>query len=256
MYRKLLVLSVAGTLVAAPAAAQDLTLDEVLGNYYEAIGGLDAWKSVQSMKMTGTRSMGRGGDIPFTQIVKRPGKIRMEFTMQGMTAVRAYDGETAWMSMPFRGSGEPQVMERVGTLAEDADIDGPLVGYEESGHQLELVGLEEADATPAYKLKLTMSDGQEVFYYLDAEYFVPIMITRTGMGGMPGGGRGGGGTPAEIQIIVSDYKEVGGLMIPHSIQTRRIGSERPPQSVTIETIELNVEVADSIFELPESGTGN
>lgn len=255
MYRKALVVALASALLAAPATAQELTLDEILGNYYEAIGGLDAWKSVQSMKMTGTRSMGRGGDVPFTQIVKRPGKIRTEFTMQGMTAVRAFDGETAWMSMPFRGSGEPQVMERAGTLAEEADIDGPLIGYEESGHQLELIGLEEADATPAYKLKLTMSGGQEVFYYLDAEYFVPIMISRTGMGGMPGGGRGGGGTPSEIQIIISDYKEVDGLMIPHSIQTRRVGSERPPQAVNIDAVELNVEVDDTIFELPESGEG-
>jgi hypothetical protein len=255
MHRKLLVLSVAGTLAAMPATAQDLTLDDVLGNYYEAIGGLDAWKSVQSMKMTGTRSMGRGGDSPFTQIVKRPGKVRMEFTIQGMTAVRAYDGETAWMSMPFRGTGEPQVMERAGTLPEDADIDGPLIGYEESGHQLELIGLEETEGTPAYKLKLTTSDGRETSYYLDAEYFVPIMITRT-MSGMGGGGRGGGGRPSEVQIIISDYKEVDGLMIPHSIQTRRVGSERPPQSVSIETIELNVEVDDSVFALPASGEGN
>ncbi|MGD2215353.1 MAG: hypothetical protein PVJ64_01300 [Gemmatimonadales bacterium] len=254
MYRNALVASVIGGLLAAPAAAQDLTLDEVLGNYYEAIGGLDAWKSVQSMKMTGTRSMGRGGESPFTQLVKRPGKVRMEFSFQGMTAVRAYDGETAWMSMPFRGSGEPQVIERAGSLAEDADIDGPLIGYEESGHQLELIGLQETEGTPAYKLKLTMSDGQEVFYYLDAEYFVPIMITRTAMSGM-GGGRGGG-APSEIQVIISDYKEVDGLMVPHSIQTRRVGSQRPPQSVRVETIELNVEVDDSVFELPESGTGS
>jgi hypothetical protein len=101
-----------------------------------------------------------------------------------------------------------------------------------------------------------MSGGQEVSYYLDAEYFVPIMITRTGIGGMPGGGRGRGNTPSEIQIIVSDYKEVGGLLIPHSMQTRRVGSERSPQSVTIETIELNVEIDDSVFALPESGEGN
>lgn len=252
MLKKLAALAVVAVL-AAPAQAQDL--DEVLNNYYEAIGGLEAWQSVQSMKMTGTRSMGRGGDSPFTQIVKRPGKVRMEFTMQGMTAVRAYDGETAWMSMPFRGTGEPRVTERAGTLTEDADIDGPLIGYEELGHQLELIGLDEADATPAYKLKLTMSDGQEVFYYLDAEYFVPIMVTRTGMSGMPGRGRGGG-PASEVQIIISDYKEVDGLMIAHSIQTRRVGSERPPQSVTIETIELNVEVDDSVFSLPESGEGN
>jgi hypothetical protein len=45
-------------------------------------------------------------------------------------------------------------------------------------------------------------------------------------------------------------------MIAHSTQTRRVGSERPPQSVTIETKELNIDVDDSIFAIPESTGGN
>ncbi len=255
MHRKVIVLSVAGALLASPATAQDLSLEEILGNYYEAIGGLDAWQSVQSIEITGKRSMGRGGDAPFTQIVKRPSMVRYEFTMQGMTGIRAYDGETAWMSMPFRGSGEPEVIEaeRATGLLDDADIDGPLVGYEEDGHRIELIGLVETEGTPAYKLKLTLRRGAELFYYLDAEYFVPIMITRTIAAGMRG--RAATGTPIEVETIISDYKEVDGLMIAHSIQTRRAGSERV-SSVTIETVELNVEVDDSVFSMPESEGGS
>ena len=73
--------------LSAPAASQELTLDEVLDTSYEAVGGLDAWKAVRSMKITGNMSM-RGGtmQVPFTRYVERPDKIRVEFSMQGMTA--------------------------------------------------------------------------------------------------------------------------------------------------------------------------
>lgn len=245
MHRRVLVGSLASALLAAPAAAQELTLEDVLANYYEAIGGLEAWKSVQSMKLTGRMTMRAGMEAPFTQTLKRPGKIRVEFTMQGMTAIRAYDGATAWMLMPFRGSAEPEVMppEMAGGLIQDADIDGPLVGYEEDGHQLELAGLTETEGTPAYKLEVTLKGGEVEYWYLDAEYFIPIRIEGT---------REFRGNVREFATTLSDYKEVGGLMIAHSIQTGGAGPGRGMVE-TIDQVELNVEVDDAIFAMPGGG---
>ena len=40
----------------------------------------------------------------------RPNKMRMEFTIQGMTGVQAYDGKTGWMVMPFMGKKDPEPM--------------------------------------------------------------------------------------------------------------------------------------------------
>lgn len=228
------------------AIAQELTLEEVLDNYYEAIGGLDAWKAVGSMKISGSMSMRAGMQVPFTRYVERPDKIRVELSMQGMTATRAYDGATAWMIMPFRGSGEPEVMDERQTrgLREDADLDGVLVGWEESGHKVELEGLAETEGTAAYKLKVTLSSGDVIFYYLDSEYFVPIRIE---------GSRMVQGNAMEFATTLSDYKEVDGLLIAHSIQTSGSGGGRGGgrgQTVVYDTVELNVEIDDALFSMP------
>ena len=109
MLKKAVFLTLAGALLASPAWAQDL--DEVLNNYYEAIGGIDAWRALESTKATGTIMMGgMGVEAPFVVTAKRPNKVRIEFTFQGMTGVQAYDGETAWMLMPFMGRTDPEVM--------------------------------------------------------------------------------------------------------------------------------------------------
>jgi outer membrane lipoprotein-sorting protein len=240
MLRKIMVLALMGVVLGSPAQAQDL--DEVLGNYYEAVGGVEAWQAIQSYRMAGTQTMGPGLDAPLTLSIKRPGKVRAEFLVQGMTGVMAYDGETAWMYLPFMGRTEPEVMPdfMVKGIREQADIDGPLVGYEESGHQVELVGLEETGGSGAYKLKVTMKGGDVQYVYLDSEY-IPIRIeTKTVQQGRE----------IEVETILSDYREVGGLMMPHSVEVRQKGA--PAGQVTrIETVELNVRLDDELFRMPE-----
>lgn len=241
MLKKLAALAVVAVL-AAPAQAQDL--DEVLNNYYEAIGGLEAWQAVQSMKMTGKMMMGGMGiEAPFTVMAKRPNMARIEFVFQGITGVQAYDGETAWQVMPFTGNTDPEEVpdDQAEDLWETADVDGPLVGWEESGHTVELLGMEETEGTQAYKLKVTMKSGSIQYYYLDSEYFIPIRME---------GVRQVQGRTVEFETIVSDYKDVGGLMIAHSIEARPKGAPAG-QAVTIDLVELNVELADSLFVMPE-----
>lgn len=247
MFRNTVLLALVCALAPQPATAQDLDLDDVLARYYEAIGGLDAWKSVESMKVTGTMSMRRGMEVPFSRLVKRPGKIRMEFTVQGMTGVRASDGETAWMHMPFRGGSEPEVIEgpRAQGLRDDADIDGLLVGYEEDEYKVELVGLETTEGTEAYKLKITKKESDIEYWYLDAEYFIPIKTEVL---------RSFRGNETVVEVTISDYKEVNGLMMAHSFQITRQGGEGG-QSITFEQVELNVDIDDSVFRLPEKKQG-
>ena len=245
MIRKALLLAVASAVLAVPAQTQ--TLDEVLDSYYEAVGGLDAWTAVQSMRATGTMTLGPGAEAPFTITTKRPKMARLEFTFQGMTGIQAFDGETAWMVMPFMGKTEPEVMpeEDAEDVTEMGDIEGVLMNYEEKGHQVEYVGLEEVEGTEAHKLKVTMKNGNVRYYYLDAEFYVPIKVTGT---------RKARGTVTEFEQIISDYKEVYGLMIPHSMESRVVGTPQG-QVITIDSVELNIDVDDSIFHMPKTEEG-
>jgi outer membrane lipoprotein-sorting protein len=242
MLKKAVFLTLAGAMLASPVAAQDL--DEVLNNHYEAIGGIEAWKALETMRMTGTIVMGgMGVEAPFTVTVKRPNKARIEFTFQGMTGVQAFDGETAWMLMPFMGRTDPEVMpdDMAKDVVERADIDGSLIGWQESGHQVELLGKEETAGTEAYKLKVAKKNGDVEFYFLDAEYFIPIKVEGTAQVQ---------GRAVEFETVLSDYKEVGGLMFAHSIEAKPKGAPSG-QAITFELIELNVDADDSIFVMPE-----
>lgn len=245
MLKKAVLLILTGVFVVSPAAGQDL--EEVLNNYYEAVGGVDAWKSVETMKMTGSIMMGgMGVEAPFIITTKRPRNVRLEFTFQGMTGIQAFDGETAWMLMPFMGKTEAEQMpeDMAKEIKDQADLDGVLIGYKEEGHQLELIGLEETEGTQAYKIKVTKKNGDIEYYFLDSEYFIPIKVE---------GSREMQGRVTEFEVLLSDYKDVGGLMIPHSIEQKPKGAPAG-QVITVEIVELNTPVDDALFAMPEKSS--
>lgn len=240
-----MVLAVGAALWAGAASTQ--TLDEILAKNYQARGGLERITSVSSARITGTMSMGGGMEAPFVWQWKRPNKLRLEFTFQGMTGVQAYDGQTGWMVMPFMGSSEPEKMpeDQLADIREQADFDGELVNWKEKGHQVELVGKEKIEGTDAYKLKVTKKNGDVSYVFLDAEYFLEI--------------RGEGkrtlrGQEVEFESSVGDYKEVGGLLIPHAMSSKAKGMPGG-QTLTFSKVELDVPLEDSLFAMPAASKG-
>ena len=233
-------------LTAIPVLAADMTVDEIVAANLEAKGGADAWRALETGRMTGTMQMGGGAagsiEMPFTVEFKDPDKIRLEFTMQGMTAVQAFDGETGWAVLPFMGKTEPEEMaeDQLKQLKNQADYKGVLLDYEEKGHTVELVGQEEVDGTPAYKLKVTRADGDIDYLYLDEEYFVEFKTEAT---------REVQGTEITVNVVLGDYKEVDGLLFAHSMEMS-FGDSPAQQVITIETIETGIELPDERFAMP------
>lgn len=241
--KRLFLLCLATALVAGAVAAEEMSLEDLLAAHFEALGGVEKLQAVQSARFDGNMSMGPGMEVPFTMVFGRPLNMRMEFTMQGMTGVQAYDGETAWSIMPFMGKTDPEVMpeDQAKNIKEQADFDGPLMNWQEKGHQVELMGLEETEGTEAYKLKVALANGDVRYHFLDSEYF--ITIKQEGKTTMQG-------NEVDFETILSDYKEVDGLMFPHSIESRAKGQPEG-QVITIETIQLGVDIDNEMFAMPE-----
>ena len=63
--RKTILLGAVVALLALPVVAEDLTLDQVLENHYEALGGLDAIEGLEAAAFVGRMAMGAGGGGPF-----------------------------------------------------------------------------------------------------------------------------------------------------------------------------------------------
>jgi outer membrane lipoprotein-sorting protein len=247
MRRSTTMLLICSLLLVGGIATAEETVEEIVAANLEAKGGEEAWIALQTGRMHGTMRMGGGAagaiEVPFTVEFKKPDMLRLEFTMQGMTAVQAFDGETGWAIMPFLGKTEPEEMaeDQVEQLKNQADFEGVLVNYEEKGNTVELIGKEEVDGTPAYKLKVTRSNGDVDYLYLDEEYFVEFKIDAV---------REVQGTEITVSTVLGDYKEVDGLLFAHSMEMS-YGEGGVQQVVTIEDIELGVELADDRFTMPE-----
>src|SRR5207249_1127543 len=95
-------------------------------------------------------------EAAFAQVLKRPGHIRTEVTIQGLTGIDAWDGREGWGLDPFGGLRDAQKKsaDDARPLSHEADFDGPLVGWREKGHKVEYLGTEDVDGTPAHKLRV------------------------------------------------------------------------------------------------------
>lgn len=239
MFRKFCFTMAVAALVPAMWAQ---TADEIIAKNIQARGGMDKLKSVQSIKSTATMAMGPGMEAPGLLIQKRGNLARLEFTIQGLTAVQAYDGKNAWQIMPFMGKKDPELMsaDEAKELEETADMDGPLVDYKSKGNQVELLGKEKMEGTDAFKLKVNLKNGDVQTIYIDADSFLEIKNETK---------RTVRGSEQVVESSIGDYKEVNGIIFPFAVEAGVKGSSQK-EKLTINKIELNVPVDDSIFKMP------
>ena len=228
--------------LAVPAAAQ--TVDDVVAKHLEARGGLDKIKAVKSMKLTGKMTIGPGIEAPVTLEMKKPGSVRMDITFQGNTGIQAYDGKSGWSISPMSASkaAEPMSAEDLKDMEEQSDLDGSLVDSKAKGHTVELMGKEKVEGSDAFKLKVTLKNGDVRYVYIDADSYLELKTDAKRMIR---------GTEVETESVSSDYKEVGGLILPHTIIQGAKGQPQK-QTITIEKVELDVPIDDARFKMPEA----
>lgn len=247
MIRKNLVgKSLAGLFVAGlvSTAAWAQTADELIDKNIQAKGGREKIEAVKTVRMTGKMVMGQGMEAPIIMELSRPNKMRMELVFQGMTGVQTYDGKEGWALMPFMGKTDPEPMsgEQLEQMAEQADFDGPLFNYKDKGHKVEYAGKEDLEGTPTHKLKLTKKNGDIGYVWLDAEHFLELKASgKTNVNGQE----------IEGETWFGDYKEVGGVLMAHSIESKAVGMPGG-MTITIDKVEVNPELAADRFGKPQA----
>ena len=218
--------------------------EELVNKNIRAKGGIEKIKAIKSIRLTGKLNGGGGFTAATLQENERPNLVRETFSLQGMTAVTAYDGTTGWQIQPFGGHKDPEFMgeDDLKDLLLDADFDGPLVDFKEKGNTVEFLGHDVVDGDDALRLKVTLKDGDIVYYYLDPDTFLEIRkevqeFVR--------------GSVRESVTEMGSYKPVAGVMYPYSISQ---GSKANPaaQTTTIEKIEVNVPIDKADFAVPAS----
>src|SRR5207302_10006463 len=90
--------------------ASSQTADELISKNIKAKGGMDAIKAIKSVRMVGRLDAAGGFTGRVGQENMRPNLVRETFSLQGMTAVPAYAGSTAWQTQPFGAHQGPPLM--------------------------------------------------------------------------------------------------------------------------------------------------
>lgn len=222
------------------------TADELVGKYLKAIGGSEKLAAVKTLRMSG-KYYGDGGYVTaVVQMNKRPNMVREENTTQGLTGVTAYDGTTGWKIDPWSGKKDPEPLEEeeLKGIIEDSDFDGPLVNYAEKENKVDFVGKEQVEGTDAYKLRVTMKNGDVQYFYLDEEYYVPIKIEIE---------RNIRGAFRYYETFPSEFKEVAGWYLPYSVEGNVKGSQSK-WKIVYDKIEANVPIDKDRFMKPPLAT--
>lgn len=220
-------------------AASAQSADDIVSKNIAARGGLEKIKAIKSLKLTGKALIGGGLEAPAVIQQTRPSNFRLDITFQGKNIIQAWDGSEGWSVNPFSGSSTPEKMSAEDTddLKDQADFDGVLVEYKEKGHKVELVGKEDLEGSPVYKLKITLKGGGIQYNYIDADTYLTLKESSK---------RTREGTEIEQETVFSDFKPVNGVLFPFTFESKVGG--RTQFTMVMDKIEANTDVADGIFK--------
>lgn len=290
MFRKML-LAVALMSAFSAALAVDtghskatLSATEIVDQNIQARGGLQAWRAVQALSFEGKIGAGgnrqapvpaslpvKGSDknsvpsplaeeaqLPFKMLMQRPRQVRFDIEFKGQTAVQVYDGVHGWKSRPYlnRNEVESFTADELKVASMQPELDGPLIDYAAKGTHIELVGMEKLEGGNAYKLKLTMKNGETTHVWIDAQTFLEAKIE--------GQSRRLDGKAHPVEVYYRDYRAVNGLQIPFVLETKVLPlsdsakgpreASIPAEKITIQKAIVNPKLVASSFSMPEVQT--
>src|SRR5215472_8407602 len=280
---------IAEAAAAAPAQA-NLSAAQVITKNVAARGGLEAWRAVQTLSLSG--KTGAGGNqratlqvptqgqatvvtrrteppalpsrrveevyLPFLMELARPRKMRFELQFAGQTALQVYDGVNGWKLRPYlnRLEVEPYTADEMKIASIQSELDGPLVDYAAKGTRIESDGTERVEDRDTYKLKLTLKSGDVTHVWVDAQTFL-----ETKFEGQP---RRLDGTYHPVEVYYRDYRNLNGLQIPFVLETRVLPLTKtamglrdtpvPPEKTLIEKVVINPKFDAGLFSKPEIPT--
>ncbi|MHA7841973.1 MAG: M16 family metallopeptidase [Winogradskyella sp.] len=202
---------------------EGLTAETVIKNYVEAVGGEEVLRAVNTTLTTSEMTI-PGAPFKPKAVIKQmsPNKFSMEVVAEGMGTLmkQNFDGEKGYMVQ--QGQKIPMDEKDVSSRKSTKGLFEEL--FMESSN-LELDSKTTIDGTDVYKIKVTKDDKSSYRYYdVETGYLLRTEETNEAQG-------------QSITTVTdySNYKEVGGVMMPHTMKVTA-----GPQAFTFETTEVKI----------------
>ena len=231
---------------AVPAAAQDA--QSLIAKNLEARGGAAAMEAIKNVSFDGRTIFPGDFEVTYKETRARLGSgdaDRVDFGVQGLDIIQAYDGHGGWKVNPLQGRKDAEKMsaDEARALADEALVEGPLLAARHDGSRVDYLGREDFDGTNAYKLKVTQKDGDEFTYWLDPDTFLEIKVDET---------RKIRGAEQTTETELGDYERVAGVYFPMSVESWTQGQPNQRQRTIVASGSANMQLAADYFAEPQT----
>lgn len=209
----------------------------VLADFFSAVGGKDKLMSVNTMITSGGLAiMGQNATMSIKQ--KKGEKFAMSMDMNGMNiqsqkfdGVKALNASMGSAQISLEGSPEYDALKKETTIFKE-------LNYQSEGYEMDLTGIEDVNDVKCYKVKVTSPDGKLTTEYFSINNGLVLRSVRS---------EEAQGQSLIISTDYGDYKDVDGILLPHILTIS--GAMPQPLTMTIESYQMNVEIADSEFAI-------
>ena len=219
------------------SAAPELTAQQILDKYVQAIGGRAAWEKLKSRVSMGTieiPSMNLSGTVMVHE--KAPNRMLMVVILAGSAFRQGFDGTEGWSDDPVNGvrvkSGEAlEEMRRA------ADFYHPL-HLQQVYAKFAVRGTEKIKGRDAYILEATLPEGGADKMYFDKQSGLVIRIETQQH------------TSDGVQNFVEDiedYRQVDGVNLPFTVHQT---SAEASYTIRFGDVRHNTELDNSEFAKP------
>ena len=241
--RTILTVSIAGAIglfSTSTLSAQDVTPESVLQRFVDVTGGVKEYKALKTMTTKGKVSipmMQMEGEMEIIQDFEN-GMMITDMQMPGLGTEKAgTDGETVWKFSTTQGGA--QVLEdREAVQVNDQASMSRVWDFKNYYTKMKLVGKKKINDEECYQLDLTNKHKMKSTEFYSVETGLQVKSISTVV--TPQG-------EIKIENFSKNYKEVGGVKIPHSSE-QKMG----PMTIVTELTEVkaNEKLKDNPFELP------
>ena len=237
--KKIFVLSIIFSFSSLLIFAQNI--DDIISKHIDAHGGMENWKSIESMKITGKfTSFSETKD--FMTIIAKPNMYYSEFGLGIHNVEEGMNGDNSWTLNPWLDifTYRRATASEHNVFQQKAEFCTPLFHYKEPGYKFEFKGKENIEGTEVLNIEVTKPNGNIESWFLDTKTYLEHMSKSTWADFT---------SPSEQEVFYSEFTKVGKVTIPFYVE--RVFGIRL-RVTEIENVEFNVDVDKNIFNLPMS----
>ena len=234
----------------------------VLDKHVAATGGERAHLQLKTRTMVGKLSVDMAGhrfEARVERHAQAPNNSHLLIQGKRVFKVSATNGVDAWQWSPvhshdaksghapggraslLKGAQKAQVIDQGSFHA--------VVGWRQRFDEVETSGLVDVEGRPAYRIEVTTRHGSQFSQYYDQENGRLVRYTFTQQSAHMGA--------LDIDVLVKDYREFDGVWLPTRIvqRLRSANLGEGTQTWTYSAIQHGVEIAPSLFQVPEELRG-